>query len=146
MSFTLPLVGILRSWQAVFLIVDDPGLLLAFLIFTLPELIRRGPRTQSASLSWRRSYGDLLTFMASRRRFFVCHYVVEAERWHAWRHGRATSDSPQKSPGTAAANLLVSPATDMAVGIRGPPINPRQPRVDQGFLGCPKLHNERTQA
>jgi MFS family permease len=70
----LPVVGTLRSWQAVFLIVGIPGLLLGLLIFTLPEPVRRGRRGTDQSLSWRKTYGDLLKFIGSRRRFFLCHY------------------------------------------------------------------------
>ena len=77
-TFILPLVGELRSWQAVFFIIGVPGALASFIIFTLPEPVRRNrvDADPTASL-WRglvRSYGKLLTFMRRRRRFFLCHY------------------------------------------------------------------------
>ena len=74
----LPLVGALRSWQAVFMIVGLPGMLLALLIFTVPEPVRRGQRKRDQSLSWFKSYGDLLKFIGARRRFFLCHYIAFA--------------------------------------------------------------------
>jgi MFS family permease len=73
-TLALPVLGDVRSWQAVFVIVGVPGILISWLIFTLPEPIRRGQRTLDQSLSWRKAYGDLLKFMRSRKRFFACHY------------------------------------------------------------------------
>ena len=43
-SFLLPLVGSLRSWQLVFLIVGLPGLLVAPLLLTIREPTRKGAR------------------------------------------------------------------------------------------------------
>jgi MFS family permease len=77
-AFVLPVLGALRSWQAVFLIVGLPGLLIAMLIFTVPEPIRRGLSAAGKSFSWFDSYGGLLTFIDSRRRFFLCHYLAFA--------------------------------------------------------------------
>ena len=75
-TIVLPLVGTIRSWQAVFVIVGFPGVLLALLIFTVPEPLRRGLRKLDRSLSWRQAYSDLLKFIGSRKRFFLCHYVA----------------------------------------------------------------------
>ena len=81
-AIVLPLIGELRSWQAVFLIVGVPGLFLALLIFTLPEPVRRGLRAgqvlneEPNKRSWRSAYGDLFKFMSTRRKFFACHYVA----------------------------------------------------------------------
>jgi len=72
----VPILGTMRSWQAVFMIVGFPGLLLAFLIFTLPEPLRRGRGGLDQSLSWHKAYGDLLKFIGSRKRFFLCHYTA----------------------------------------------------------------------
>ena len=77
-AIVLPVVGAIRSWQAVFMIVGVPGMLLALLIFTVPEPIRRGQRKLDQSLSWRKAYGDLLKFIGSRQRFFLCHYIAFA--------------------------------------------------------------------
>ncbi len=76
--FTLPLIGQLRSWQAVFFIVGIPGALLSFIIFTLPEPVRRDRAGfQHGGGFWRGvydSYRSLLAFIRSRLRFFLCHY------------------------------------------------------------------------
>lgn len=77
-TIVLPVMGEVRSWQGVFMIVGLPGLLLALLIFTVPEPIRRGLRKLDQSLSWRKAYRDLLKFIGSRKRFFLCHYVAFA--------------------------------------------------------------------
>jgi len=69
---TLPIVGTVRSWQAVFVIVGLPGLVLAWMVFTLPEPPRRGRVDMH---SWRNAYGSLLKFVNARRRFFICHYL-----------------------------------------------------------------------
>jgi MFS family permease len=69
---TLPIIGSVRSWQAVFLIVGLPGLALAWMVFTLPEPPRRG---LAGTHSWRNAYGRLLKFVNARRRFFLCHYL-----------------------------------------------------------------------
>ncbi len=76
--FTLPLIGQLRSWQAVFFIVGIPGALLSFIIFTLPEPVRRDRgAVQHHQRFWSGVYGSyrsLLRFIRSRLRFFLCHY------------------------------------------------------------------------
>lgn len=96
-TIVLPVVGTLRSWQIVFLIVGLPGVLLALLIFTLPEPARRGLRTLNQGLSWGKAYGDLLRFIGARRRFFLCHYaaftfasavVAGCGTWYAAHMGR----------------------------------------------------------
>ena len=74
--FTLPLVGAVRSWQAVFFVVGVPGALLSLIVFTFPEPLRRGIR--NAQVSSRRgiaTYLDLWKFIRSRGRFFLFHYL-----------------------------------------------------------------------
>jgi MFS family permease len=74
--FAIPLIGDVRSWQAVFIIIGIPGFVLSLLIFTIAEPARRG-RTNllPAGLSWRATYSALLKFMGARRRFFFWHYM-----------------------------------------------------------------------
>ncbi len=77
-TYTLPLVGEIRAWQAVFFVLGIPGFLLSFIIFTLPEPLRRNQRTVEKSTSLSRgiftAYRDLLRFMRLRIRFFLYHY------------------------------------------------------------------------
>ena len=78
-SFALPVIGEVRSWQAVFFVVGVPGALLSLILFTISEPARRGSAAaQVGSFSWRsalRSYAALLRFMRSRARFFFFHYT-----------------------------------------------------------------------
>ena len=75
-AISFPLLGEMRTWQAVFLLVGMPGILLGMLIFTLPEPARRRQLTaESQLLSWRTSYGALLKHIHSKLRFFLCHYA-----------------------------------------------------------------------
>lgn len=78
-SLSLPLVGAIHPWQAVFFIIGIPGALLALIIFTLPEPVRRNQVAVSLSKGfWKSgfgSYGDLMKFIGARRRFFFSHYA-----------------------------------------------------------------------
>jgi MFS family permease len=77
-TYTLPIVGEMRSWQTVFFIVGIPGALLSFIIFTVPEPVRRNLRESATEVSGpgglSRSYRQLLAFMGAHKRFFICHY------------------------------------------------------------------------
>src|SRR5437764_943704 len=50
-NFVLPLVGTVRSWQLVFLVVGLPGLVVALLLFTIREPARKGVRRMTADSS-----------------------------------------------------------------------------------------------
>lgn len=74
-DIVLPVVGYVAPWQAVFFIVGLPGLILAFVIFSFPEPVRRdriklveGQQIKGGV------YGELFSYMKSRRRFFLCHH------------------------------------------------------------------------
>lgn len=78
-SFTLPLIGEIRAWQSVFLLIGLPGALLAFIVFSFPEPVRRNrmPTQQQAGV-WRASlsaYAELWKFLRLRWRFFVPAYI-----------------------------------------------------------------------
>ncbi len=65
----LPVVGHIRSWQMVFFLVGTPGLLLALLMFTVAEPVRRGLHTGDASVPLR----DVFAFLKRNRSTFFCH-------------------------------------------------------------------------
>ncbi len=67
---SLPLVGPVEAWQAVFVATGAPGLLLAPLILLAPEP-RRGA-TAAPPAPWR----PLFAFMHSRRHFFIRHFTA----------------------------------------------------------------------
>lgn len=78
-EFILPLIGAVKPWQAVFIIVGLPGLLLAFLSLSLPEPARRGQREGNTDVtlmqSMLRGYPKLWQFMGQNKRFFTLHYL-----------------------------------------------------------------------
>lgn len=66
----LPLLGEVRSWQAMFLLVGAPGVLLAFVTLTVREPARRG--RLNAALPLR----EVLRFFGERRRFLGWHFAA----------------------------------------------------------------------
>ncbi len=71
-ELSLPLVGVVRPWQAVFFIVGLPGILVALLMFTVKEPIRRGVlATQSAGIP----LGEVVRYAFERWRVFVLHFI-----------------------------------------------------------------------
>lgn len=78
-AVTLPMVGEVRTWQAVFLIIGLPGIVISLLSFTMPEPARRGLKRSRPSKSLLRSifggYPELMTFIRSRGQFFFAHYA-----------------------------------------------------------------------
>jgi MFS family permease len=72
-SVLLPLIGEVRSWQVVFLVVGIPGAMLGLLMFTFAEPLRRGPKAAAAGAG--AAAGEFLAFLKSRRRFIVCHHA-----------------------------------------------------------------------
>jgi MFS family permease len=75
-AVVLPLLGEVRSWQAVFFIVGIPGALMSLLMFTVPEPLRRG--RLAVTKSWAfvfAAYRDLIKFIRTQPRFFMSHYV-----------------------------------------------------------------------
>ena len=72
---TLPLIGDVRPWQLVFLIVGIPGLPIALWVMTLPEPLRRGKSSAAAPFSLRAALGALLAHMRSNRQTYVAHLL-----------------------------------------------------------------------
>jgi MFS family permease len=66
-SIELPLLGTVRTWQAAFLIVGPPGLLVALWMLTVSEPQRRGPSAANAR------FADVCRFVFDRAhaRFYV---------------------------------------------------------------------------
>jgi MFS family permease len=69
-GLTLPLIGHLHSWQAAFVATGTPGLLLAFLIFAIPE-----PRRRGLGLGGDASWSAVFRFLRARPAFFACHLI-----------------------------------------------------------------------
>jgi MFS family permease len=77
--WTLPLVGQTRPWQVIFFIVGLPGVLLALLMYTVREPVRRGlKRIQSADGAMRSvevPLGEVWRYISLNWKTFVCHTV-----------------------------------------------------------------------
>jgi len=100
-AFVLPLLGEVKPWQAVFLIIGLPGIAISLLSFTMPEPSRRGVQRdrqpEPILHSMFTTYPDLLQFIRSRGRFFYHHYTgfglaslgfVGATAWYPAHMGR----------------------------------------------------------
>lgn len=68
---TVPIVGSMRSWQLTFLIVGLPGLLVALLVFTIREPLRKGIGAQEGAVP----LAKVVQFLKERRRVFLSHFV-----------------------------------------------------------------------
>lgn len=72
----LPFIGQVSTWQMVFFIVGLPGVLLAFVIFTIPEPSRRdraqGIKDESSLI---KDYATHINYMKRHSRFFLCHHL-----------------------------------------------------------------------
>lgn len=128
-TMVLPLIGELRSWQAVFFIVGIPGALCSLVIFTVPEPARRGQRAAKNDTGfWRGiygSYGTLLKFMGTRWRFFLCHYagfaittiaLASGSLWFPAHMGRAFGWSPSQIGMSLGLTLIASGITGKLIG------------------------------
>lgn len=67
----LPLLGLVPAWRFAFLATGAPGLLLAFLIFLIPEPKRGAGAAEGARSTW----GDVFRFMGARWGFYACHFI-----------------------------------------------------------------------
>lgn len=71
-DISLPLLGEVRPWQMVFFCVGPPGLIIALLVvLTVKEPSRRGLSSADKSDV---SLAELLRFMGTNRRVFMCHF------------------------------------------------------------------------
>jgi len=71
-TLTLPLFGDVRPWQATFIVVGLPGVLIGLLMLTFREPVRHGV---TAGVPPGAMFTDLLTFIRSHRRTFLAHFL-----------------------------------------------------------------------
>ncbi len=69
---TLPGVGLLQPWQATFLLVAAPGIVLLLLLSTIREPVRR---LDTAGDAERVPLAKVVAFVREHRRFFACHFL-----------------------------------------------------------------------
>jgi len=130
-TIAIPLVGDVRSWQAVFFVIGIPGALLSFVVFTFPEPVRTGKSSQATVQRrgfWKGlvlAYGDLLRFMRPRWRFFAYHYagfalasivLAGSAIWYPAHMGRAFGWTPSKIGLGLGLTLVVAGITGKLVG------------------------------
>ncbi|PZN95802.1 MAG: MFS transporter [Alphaproteobacteria bacterium] len=72
-AVVLPLLGQVRSWQAMFIIVGLPGVLFALLMTTIREPVRRGVAAIDAPAI---DFRGMMRFFAGRRRFLTLHFIA----------------------------------------------------------------------
>ncbi len=74
-NWALPLIGEVRPWQVIFFIVGLPGILLALLMYTVREPIRRGVRVLPGEKVPRLPLREVFAYIRSNWRTVVCHNV-----------------------------------------------------------------------
>ena len=78
-TWNVPLIGATRPWQVVFFIVGLPGVLLALLMYTVREPIRRGIKTLPSAGSKARvaqvPMREVIAYLKTNWITFVCHNV-----------------------------------------------------------------------
>ncbi len=76
-SWQLPVIGATRSWQVVFFIVGLPGLVMALLVYTIREPVRRGLRMVKAEdgtlKAAQATLGEVFNYIRENKRTFICH-------------------------------------------------------------------------
>jgi MFS family permease len=71
-SYVLPLFGALRSWQIVFVAVGLPGLLVALLLLTVREPLRRGPTQSGKQTAAPATIAETLAYVRDNAATFTC--------------------------------------------------------------------------
>jgi MFS family permease len=71
-SYVLPLFGALRSWQIVFVAVGLPGLLVALLLLTVREPLRRGPTQSGKQVAAPATVGETFAYVRDNAATFTC--------------------------------------------------------------------------
>ena len=69
----LPVFGEMFSWQTILVIVGLPGVLLALVMFSIPEPTRKGV---GAVLKTGYSWNEFWKFILSRRRYLTLHFIA----------------------------------------------------------------------
>ncbi|MFO1095228.1 MAG: MFS transporter [Planctomycetaceae bacterium] len=71
-SYTLPILGTLRSWQIVFVAVGLPGILVALLLLTVREPVRRGPSKAGQLAAAPATIRETLAYVRGNAATFIC--------------------------------------------------------------------------
>ena len=71
-SFQVPVIGAVRNWQLVFFIVGLPGLLVALLLLTVKEPMRRAVSSAAVASKPRSTIKETLAFVLDNKATFIC--------------------------------------------------------------------------
>jgi MFS family permease len=77
-NWQLPLVGAVRGWQVVFFVVGLPGVLLALLMYTVREPVRRGLKilkTADGAKTTQVPLPEVIAYLKLNWKTFACHNV-----------------------------------------------------------------------
>ncbi len=85
-SYTLPLVGELKSWQMCFFVVGLPGLLIAALAMLLPEPVRRSPPSPRRGGAGASTFAHLRTHWQAYTSLTVGYSMISVvmNTYHLW--------------------------------------------------------------
>lgn len=75
-AIILPVVGALRSWQAVFMLVAIPGFVISALMLTVKEPGRRGPIATSSERHDVRQKAELRRFVMRHLKFLLVYFLA----------------------------------------------------------------------
>jgi MFS family permease len=71
-NYVLPILGTMRSWQIVFVAVGLPGMLVALLLLTVREPLRRGPTQAGKLAAAPATIGETMAYVRDNAATFVC--------------------------------------------------------------------------
>jgi len=70
-GMTFPILGFLAPWKIAFLVTGAPGMLLAFVVFCIPEPVRRA--STRAAAAGKPSWSEALPFLKQNAGFLTCY-------------------------------------------------------------------------
>ncbi len=115
-----PLVGAIRPWQAVFIIVGLPGLLLSLAMLTVREPVRRDLKQGTSSAPWhmfRHLFSNWKTYLTFVLPFCLMTTVAYTHFWMPAVFSRTWGmDTPEFAQIKAVVTLCCAPATVFAAG------------------------------
>jgi MFS family permease len=116
---TLPLIGQMRHWQVVFVLVGAPGLLLALLMMSVTEPPRRGAHGRAAMGVSAATLRECVAYLVSNWRYFLPMFLglaisaIESGGTNMWRPAffqRSYGWTPQQAGlATGVAQLVAAP-------------------------------------
>lgn len=72
-TFDVPVIGEMRGWAIIFVLIGLPGVLLATMIFLIPEPARHSPLKANSGEGTR--FADYLSIMKRNAPFYACHHL-----------------------------------------------------------------------